>query len=277
MKTIRNDETKGMVFAGCSFTWGQGLYYYSNLPTLREPGMYRYNGEIVTDAHKRYMQSVRFPRLVANHFKTFELVSYHNGGRETDSFMFLKKVFNLIPESQFLHLFNEKFHFNEIEYIVLQTSQINRNSYYYEFEGTTYEYRIHDDSSHSKFYEYLSKNNITFEDALKDLANKLFVEIKDNLKFYENCGIKTLLLHWENDYSQQSESDEWIKERLVTFDYNGKNYKSINDLMMADRNLEISEDYRSFIVPPKDGHPSLECNKIIADAIINKIENKKHK
>ena len=28
---------KGILFGGCSFTWGQGLYFYSNLPNLYEP------------------------------------------------------------------------------------------------------------------------------------------------------------------------------------------------------------------------------------------------
>ena len=27
---------KGIIFAGCSYTWGQGLYYYSGLETLKE-------------------------------------------------------------------------------------------------------------------------------------------------------------------------------------------------------------------------------------------------
>ena len=30
---------KGLVFGGCSFTWGQGLYYYSDLPRLKEPAL----------------------------------------------------------------------------------------------------------------------------------------------------------------------------------------------------------------------------------------------
>ena len=110
MKLIKNDVTKGIVFTGCSFTWGQGLYYYSNLQTLKEPGMYRYDQSLVNSAHRRYMASVRFPRLVANHFKTFEVVSENNGGRDMDSFNFLKKVFGLVPNDQFSHyLVNDKF------------------------------------------------------------------------------------------------------------------------------------------------------------------------
>jgi hypothetical protein len=276
MKLIKNDVAKGIVFTGCSFTWGQGLYYYSNLPTLKEPGMYKYDQSLVNSAHRRYMASVRFPRLVANHFKTFEIVSENNGGRDMDSFNFLKKVFGLVPNDQFSHyLVNDKFNFNEIEYIVFQTSQLCRNTYYYNFEGNEYEYRIHLPESYDKFYEYLSKNNLELDDVLKDLAITMFKEIKNTLQYYESLGIKTLLLHWENEYSELTENDEWMKNRLVTFEYNETPYKSINDLMLAHRHLEISHDYNEFTITPEDGHPSLECNKVIADAVIKKMEKNK--
>ena len=70
---------KGMIFAGCSFTWGQGLYYYSNMSTLRQPAPEQYDFKLVTHAHKRFMASLRYPRLVANHFGTFELVKKEMG------------------------------------------------------------------------------------------------------------------------------------------------------------------------------------------------------
>ena len=44
---------KGMIFAGCSFTWGQGLYYYSNLSTLKEPPPDCYDSKLLTGSHIR--------------------------------------------------------------------------------------------------------------------------------------------------------------------------------------------------------------------------------
>ena len=66
---------KGMVFAGCSFTWGQGLYFYSNMPNLDYENANFYPSCKITDAHIRYKDAIRFPRLVANHFETFEIVA----------------------------------------------------------------------------------------------------------------------------------------------------------------------------------------------------------
>ena len=65
---------KGILFAGCSFTWGQGLYYYSGLETLKEPAPEQFDKKLIKDAHLRFMWTIRFPRLVANHFETFEIV-----------------------------------------------------------------------------------------------------------------------------------------------------------------------------------------------------------
>jgi hypothetical protein len=271
MKTVRTDETKGIVFAGCSFTWGQGLYYYSNLSTLKEPGMYRYNDSLVTDAQKRYMEAVRYPRLVANHFNTFEIVSYHNGGSDAVSFDFLKKVFNLVPSGVSAHLFTEVINPKEVEYIVFQTSQPDRNPYYYEFEGETHLYRLHLPETYDKFHEYLLKNDIPAEVAYQDLVSTTFKKIKECLQFYEGYGIKTLVLHWENEYLEPTFNDPWMKKRLITMEYKGQPYNSIRHLMTKNREMEIGEDYRYFITPPADGHPSLDCQRVLADAVIKKI------
>jgi hypothetical protein len=42
--------------------------------------------------------------------------------------------------------------------------------------------------------------------------------------------------------------------------------------MNENKNLSINFDYENFEIPPKDSHPSKECHKIIAAAIIEKIE-----
>ena len=85
---------KGIVFAGCSFTWGQGLYYYSKMSTVKEPAPEQYEHKLVTDAHKRFMATLRFPRLVANHFNTFESFKISNGGSEDETFDFFHTIFN---------------------------------------------------------------------------------------------------------------------------------------------------------------------------------------
>ena len=60
---------KGILFGGCSFTWGQGLYHYSDLERLYHPEKsYTFRIGDVTTSQLRMMRSLRYSRLVANHF-----------------------------------------------------------------------------------------------------------------------------------------------------------------------------------------------------------------
>ena len=133
---------KGLIFAGCSFTWGQGLYYYSGLDTLVEPEPDSYDANLLTDAHKRYMETLRYPRLVANHFNTFEVVSNQNGGSEETSIDFINSSFNIGNKLEFL--IDQSFSFSEIEYVIIQTSQPNRNGFYFQYDGEDHKFLIHE-------------------------------------------------------------------------------------------------------------------------------------
>jgi hypothetical protein len=49
----------GIVFAGDSFTWGQGLYYYSKLPGLKIPKTGHYLDTYVTPSHRRFKKTIK--------------------------------------------------------------------------------------------------------------------------------------------------------------------------------------------------------------------------
>ena len=89
---------KGLLFGGCSFTWGQGLYFYSELPNLYNPPPYQYHADKITDAQIKFKDTIRFPRLVANYFNTFDVCKATNGGSDVTSLMFLKKLFDKYEE-----------------------------------------------------------------------------------------------------------------------------------------------------------------------------------
>ena len=261
---------KGMIFAGCSFTWGQGLYYYSGLKTLREPPPNCFNEELLTDAHRRYAEIWRYPRLVASHFNTFGAVQKYNGGSEDTSIEYLEQVFNLNNRK---YRTDYTYSFDEIDYIVLQTSQPHRNLYYYSRDGIQYEFSVDRPETKSKFYEWLFEvKRSSFEEWMKELIQIEFLKIRDTLQFYETKGIQTRVLCWENDYLHLFETDEWMKERFIPLYFNGVRYECIRDLMTEKKHLTIDSDFDNFPVTPKDHHPSLECHRIIANSIIKRIE-----
>ena len=85
---------KGIIFAGDSYTWGQGLHFYSDLPNegWNDDG---YNeGKNVTTSHIKFIESQRFARKVANHFNTFEVCRPYNGGNNDEIFEFLDDIYD---------------------------------------------------------------------------------------------------------------------------------------------------------------------------------------
>ena len=262
---------KGIIFSGCSFTWGQGLYYYSGLPTLVEPPPNTYDSTLITPAHLRYMQTLRYPRLVANHFNTFEVVSKQNGGSEESSMNFIKAAFGL--KEGFSHFTEDAFSFDEIEYVIIQTSQVNRNSFYYNYKGEDKWFNINVAETKSDFYEWLIESaGITLPEWQERHINFYFEELKSLMKYLEDLNIKTRILCWENDYIDLIRNDIFTYNRFIELNFRGKNFKSIRDLMNEHTHLAICNDYDNFKSPPQDHHPSKECHEVIAQNIISSIE-----
>lgn len=263
---------KGLIFAGCSFTWGQGLYYYSGLNTLVEPDPDCYDAKLVTDAHKKYMETLRYPRLVANHFNTFEVVSKQNGGSEETSIDFLNTAFN-INGRKFDFLIDQNFSFSEIEYVIIQTSQPNRNGFYFEYEGEEHKFLIHEKSTKGKFYEWLiEEKKLTIDEWFDEHKENYIQKIKFMMKFLESNGIKTKILCWQNDYLDLIRSDIFLFNRFISFEYRENMFDSIKDLMSKHPHLTINSDYDNFSNPPKDHHPSKECHQVISEAVINSLQ-----
>jgi hypothetical protein len=262
---------KGLIFAGCSFTWGQGLYYYSGLETIKYPAPDAYDAKLVTDAHKRHMSTLRYPRLVANHFNTWEVTSKQNGGSEETSINYINSSFGLLKGYE--HLIDEKFDFSEVEYVIIQTSQPNRNSFNYRFKGKDCKFLIFDPGSKSDFYEWLiEEKNITIEQWRKEHIEDYFNRVKNLMLFLEEKGVKTRILCWEDDYLDLISNDIFMYNRYISFEYRGGSFPSIRELMNKHSHLTINSDYDNFENPPKDHHPSKECHEIIAKSVIGSIE-----
>jgi hypothetical protein len=284
--------TKGMIFAGCSYTWGQGLYYYSNLETLRDQeNPWGYSRWIANPAHHLFKESVRYPRLVANHFNSYEIVHPENGGandviveywkncftnREKDAEI-LTEAHGIVPAKV------EQIEYEEVSHVVFQLTQWMRDLYEIEYEGEKINLPIQkywvnnpnlDRPYKDIFEKYMEKTGEDFSDLNESLQRKALNNIKEFLMGCEDRGIKTYILSWPHEFIKLLEKDEWIKERWITFNYEGKNYECIEYLNKNNPELEIYKDYASFKVPPQDSHPSLKCHQIIAENIIKFIENK---
>lgn len=294
---------KGIVFAGCSFTWGQGLYFYSNLNHTPKFEDWVFDYSLMTDALIKYKDTIRFPRLVANHFNTFEVCKASNGGNDVTSLMFLKKIFDKYeePADEYIKsspwLSQENYHFDDIDYVIFQMTQPYRSRYKFKYRDK--DYFVHpspdfdnvsivlekspdgsenpvENGINTIFFKWLEENNYTIQDYL-DLHMEYFTkEVKSYLQHLESKGIKTKVLFWVNESSSMFE-DEFYKERHVLLEHEGMIYKTISDLQLSNRDkFVIAYDKEGFggEIPKKafaDHHPSKYCHEIIAKGIINSI------
>jgi hypothetical protein len=266
METNLN-TTKGIIFAGCSFTWGQGLYYYSNMSTLKEPPPDEYDISLITTAHLKFMESIRFPRLVSNNFKTFEIVHPDNGGSDDKICEYWKWCFgyNSTPI----------YHFDEFGYLIYQLTQPIRVNFQFDnTEMCLINERFNNTELYHKFLNWLSINDIDFDNWYESHILDVLNLVKNTLQWFELNGIKTRLLTWPEEYVKFIMNDEWLLNRFIPLKYNNNNYNSIEELISNNKsNMIINSDYNNFKIPPKDHHPSLKCHQVISDNIIQNLKN----
>jgi len=259
---------KGIIFAGCSFTWGQGLYFYSDLPDVPKIGDVDYHDNKFKDSHFKFKDTLRFPRLIANHFDTFEVVKKQNGGSDEHSIEFVKDLFN-----------NQNFIYEDFSYLIFQTSQIVRNTFKFDYMGKSYNINVpgkHHTYTDNEmmFLNWLTDSGINYDQWYESFKIQVVTNIKNFLKSIEEKGIKTKIVLWQDDLINLIEEDEFFSEKFIILEYDDKSYKCIDYLIKMNKGMTISTDIENLIDPPKDTHPSKLCHQIIADSIIKNIENK---
>lgn len=198
---------KGIIFCGCSFTFGQGLWHYSKLKNQYIPTNFEYNREKVSAGHIKYAQLNRFSRLVANHFNTFDVVKSDNGGSDDLSLKFLEVCFrgDNPYNNDFLFLLeNQFFNFNydDIEYIIYQVTQPQRS--WFEFE--------------------INKNDYTWEEILKV---REFVSPNNEFKFGSSEFMKQEKILLRSDFYTPEKNEkylisvmffDWLKTKNLSLD-----------------------------------------------------------
>lgn len=263
----------GIIFAGCSFTHGHGLWFYEKKlyeeyfsdVDVNKIGLKRKNH------HMRYKDIFRFPRLVSQELKMFEIVRYDYSGCDEDSLDFIKCIFDQEYKTRFSHNWRlEHYNYDEIKYIIFQTSQPLRSGY---LINENYSLRI-DREDNNLPYFFDRYGFTSFDDFENKLINQLYNRIKQAFQFYENKGIKCLILNWSDDYNELIESDDFMKNRKIYFTYDNIKFESLKQLMKHDRSLIIKYDYDFFgEKTPNDLHPSKRLHEIIAKNIIDKINS----
>lgn len=282
---------KGLLFAGCSFTWGQGLYYYSNLPTLKEPAPDCYDPALVTAAHKRFMETVRFPRLVAQHFRTWEVVHPFNGGSNLSAIRWWRSSFNEMPPGPD-HTIKE-YEYSEFSHVFFQLTQWHRDNIVIEIDGKRFDVPMNIvlggpgcEEWPERFGRWLKMQNLTWDVWVSKYIDENVARVKAFLEEFERNGVRAVLILWPernnheavgDEYMSRIERDTFMNQRLMRIKYAGNSYNSMEALMAAHPEMTIKSDTASFKDTPKDHHPSLLCHRVMADNIIELLKSQGYK
>jgi len=270
---------KGMVFAGCSFTWGEGLHLYSDVCDISYTKNQNFNIHNIKESHKKCIQTNRFARKVANHFDTWELCREKNGGSNLDNLEFIKKSFG-INEDYTLQP-NSTFNIKDISCLVFQITHPERGPFLLYSNKDNIKYKMHimslDNESlnnQPEEKEKLIKLYEEYGDSFESQISKtLFDELEELFIFLEKHNIVCKILLWQERVGKSIENNKFLKDRLITLSYRKKVYKSIEELTDRYSKLAILGHFKKFGVQMNDQHPSKLCHQLIAENIINNLEN----
>ena len=238
------------------------------------------------------MESVRMPRLVASHFKTFEAVHPYNGGSDESILDFWERAFDPsrkpYPHNKNRHMNDDGifsvsdpwYDYDDFAYIVYQFTQLERTRFKFEWKGKTYNFNVHyarngsqsEEEGFNAFLEWLLDREMTYEQWQELHDRQTTARVKKFLQNFEMHGVRALVTVWPYDGLKYVEEDPWLKERLVQFKYLNKYYPTYNTLMEVPE-MKIDTDTRHFKVTPGDHHPSLMAHQVVADALIQKIDS----
>jgi hypothetical protein len=293
---------KGIIFVGCSFTWGGGLEYYPPFKDIPNPYAFQYDEKNTTFAIMNFIKANRFSRLVANHFGMWEANRLNCGGSDDGSISQVKMMLGLgeytpdgIYSKQFENIKTQRYSADEIDCVVFQLTDPFRN-YLIDINGeklviniaqirqrNTNEFNRNninkfkdtlDDETFNKFFKFYTDNFNSWEEMEDYFILENLKGVIELFKEVESLGIKCKLWSWHNEYVPFIKKHEYLSSKFIKLKYEDTEFDCLYDLMKKHPKFKISTS--GFLVngkPVPDDHQTPECHKVIADSIINSIEN----
>tara|TARA_A200000159_G_scaffold159903_1_gene179190 strand:- start:1744 stop:2682 length:939 start_codon:yes stop_codon:yes gene_type:complete len=290
-----------ILFMGCSFTWGQGLWNYDKsneaTPTYDE---YIFENIYPTLESDKERIKLRFANIVSTHFGLEHITKESNGGSEEESLRFLNNFTKGVKGHYPYQLSVDK-----CKLLVFQFSSVVRNYNIFEYKGNVYKLRLNGqwlpdkedfitmnydlwldgvdwDSERDEsadidiFYEYLMSRNLDIHGYFKEHLMFWLGKVEKVCKEIEDMGIPCVFLHWESEYLEYLYAWDWLKERTLPILYKEETFGCIEDAYMKYPELTILGDKEANTYPnDTDAHPSKKCHKVIGDSIIKFIDERK--
>jgi hypothetical protein len=200
--------------------------------------------------------------LVSEHFGAKEILKPTTSGCDEISLYFIRELFGLKPSDEWAKC---KLNYEEVSHLIFQTSFLDRCGLFV----------------NEKRIQISDLENFTFNPRCDEgdlgmfwgnLKSFYYKEIQELFQFLEEKNIKCYMIAMENDYQGLIEKDESMMKRFIEIEYDGKTFNNFSSLSEYNKKLIICNDTDFFDEPPKDLHPGLEWQRIVASSIIKKLE-----
>jgi hypothetical protein len=253
---------------GCSFTFGEGLQFFSNLKSVTIPKQHMFDYEELTHVQYRFIQNNRYSKLLADLLGSVDVNSSKNGGSNDGIYKELRLLSindNEIKIKDRVGYNRETYtRLDEIDYIVIQFTNIYRdellinNKVYPQLNMVT---------NVDEYIKTYLKDDLTFDDYTKILCEQTINKFKNVFKTIEQKkpNIKIRVFSWENELDEYLRLDEYFKDKIITFNYKDKEYKTLRDIVYSKSKLTIQETFHPNC--RNDQHMNLEGHKLIAESI----------
>ena len=235
--------TKGVLGIGCSFMWGEGLYFYSNLantPPLKES--HQFDGiDALTEAHIAFKNKNRFLRIVADEYGMWDTSNVGNGGSNVRNIKDYVEGFLIKPIGVSV---------TDFDLIIYQFTSPDRDF-------------INERRTEKG---WLTGDPMPIEEQIE------FVNTE--ITKWESMGVKVVTLSWYEEFPNHPLYQQYFKDRHIDIEVDGDTKNSFEYFLHKDKyNITISSDFKPKGFQKNDIHFNPKGHKCIANSIIKKLKN----
>lgn len=235
--------TKGILGIGCSFTWGEGLYYYTD---LKNTPKLKFSHEFVgtwnlSESHIKFKDKHRFLQIVSDNYGMWNISNIGNGG---------SNVRNIEDYVDAYLTQATRVGLSDFDLIIYQFTSPDRD---YINKTTTDE-------------GWVTGDPMPIEDQIEFVNNEITK--------WESLGIKIVTLSWYPEFPNHPLYQKYFKHRHVDIEVDGEVYHSFEHFTKNDKyNITLKSDFGKYGLQTNDMHFNLKGHRCVANSIIKKLEN----
>ena len=290
-----------IIFMGCSFTWGQGLWSYDkNNPMTPTYDEFIFDEVLPPIESDKYRMKLRYGNLVSENYGLQMLTKATNGGSEVESIRILNEMLIGKKNDQQGYVFP----LDLCKLCVFQFSAAERNYDHFEFRNKIYRIDLQANKYPDKdsfvsvdkglynngiydeeickpanidiFFDYLIDRGLDIDEYFDLHCRQWLSKVQKVCTKLEDKGIPCIFWHWEDYYLPHLDGFPWLKKRTLPLMYNGESFGCYNDMAQKYPNLYIRGDKTANRYPKdKDEHPSKEGHSVISESVIKFIDDRK--